>query len=269
MLESQLFTRSRTSQRPSKHPPLLFVHGGYIHSGCWDLQFLPHFSALGFDSHALDLPGHGASAGREQLHGFDLNHYASDVAEVARTLPEPPVLIGHSMGALVVQRFLERGNAAGIVMMAPVPSTGLTASTIQLSARLPDFLVEAARAVRGQYSARTIEVMRKAYFPPEATHEDFAAFKTLIQDESTTAIAEMMALAWRPPRRTRPRIPALVIGGELDAIFPSSLLHFTAAGWNAETCVIPRAGHMMMMGPQWRPAADRIADWLATRFASR
>jgi pimeloyl-ACP methyl ester carboxylesterase len=90
-----------------------------------------------------------------------------------------------------------------------------------------------------------------------------------VQDESTTAIAEMMALAWRPPMRGRPRIPALVMGGELDAIFPSNLLHFTASGWNAETCVIPRAGHMIMMEPHWHVAATKIENWLARRLGPR
>ena len=180
-------------------------------------------------------------------------------------LDAPPVLIGHSMGALVVQRYLERGTAAAVIMMAPVPTTGLTACSIQLNLRQPDFLREAAYAVRGKYTENTARVMREVYFSPDVTHEQFASFKPLVQDESTTAIAEMMALAWRPPFR-RPKIPALVMGGELDALFPANLLHFTATGWNAETCVIPGAGHMLMMEPQWTTVASRIDNWINRRL---
>ena len=265
MSHRTLHTLHRPAKRHNGHPPLVFVHGGYVHSGCWDLNFLPHFSELGYHCHAVDLSGHGKSEGREDLDSYDLDHYAADVGEVVAGLGTAPVLIGHSMGALVVQRYLERGEAAAVIMMAPVPTTGLSACSIQLNQRQPDFLREAAYAVRGKYTENTVRVMREVYFSPDATPEQFASFKPLVQDESTTAIAEMMALAWRPPAR-RPKIPALVMGGELDAIFPANMLHFTATGWNAETCVIPRAGHMLMMEPQWTAAASRIDNWINRRL---
>ena len=265
MKQRKLHTLHRPAKKQNGHPPLVFVHGGYIHAGCWDVNFLPYFSKLGYNCHAIDLSGHGGSEGREDLDSYDLDHYAADVAQVVAELPVPPVLIGHSMGAAVVQRYMEKGMAAAVIMMAPVPTTGLTACTIQLSQKHPDYLREAAYAVRGKYTANTIRVMREVYFSPDVTHEQFESFKPLVQDESKTAIAEMMALAWRPPVR-RPKIPALVMGGELDALFPSSLLYFTATGWNAETCVIPGAGHMIMMEPQWATAATRIDDWLNRRL---
>lgn len=269
MKQRKLHTLHRPAKKPNGHPPLVFVHGGYIHSGCWDVNFLPHFSRMGYHCHALDLSGHGASEGRDDLHDFDIDHYAADVAQLVAELPKPPVLIGHSMGALVVQRYLEKGQAAALVMMAPVPTTGLTACSLQLNQRQPDFLREAAYAVRGKYTANTVKVMREVYFSPDVSAEEFAAFKPLVQDESSTAIAEMMALAMRPPMRNRPKIPALVMGGELDAIFPSNLLHFTASGWNAETFVVPGAGHMIMMEPQWTAAATKIENWMARRLGPR
>jgi pimeloyl-ACP methyl ester carboxylesterase len=270
--QRKLHVLHRPANQPNGLPPLVFVHGGYIHGGCWDLDFLPYFSARGYDCHALDLSGHGQSEGRAHLHSYDLDHYAADLAQVVAQVvagrPTPPVLIGHSMGATVVQRYLEKGQAAAVVLMAPVPTTGLSACTIQLNQKHPDYLREAAYAVRGKYTANTVRVMREVYFSPDVTPEEFIAFQPLVQNESHTAIAEMMALAWRPPRR-RPKIPALVMGGALDQVFPANLLHFTATGWNAETCVIPRAGHMLMMEPQWTEAAEKIDHWITRRLAPK
>ena len=265
MKHRKLHTLHRPAKKHNGHPPLVFVHGGYVHAGCWDVNFLPHFSDLGYNCHAIDLSGHGASEGREDLDSYDLDHYAADLGQLVAELPSLPVLIGHSMGALVVQRYLETAPAAAVIMMAPVPTTGLSGCTLQLTNRQPDFLKEAARAVRGKYTENTVRVMREVYFSPDVTVEQFAAFQPLVQDESKTAIAEMMTLAWRSPKR-RPKIPALVMGGELDALFPANLLHFTASGWNAETCVIPRAGHMLMMEPQWTAAAAKIDNWLDRRL---
>lgn len=269
MKQRKLHTLHRPARLQNGHPPLVFVHGGYIHGGGWDLNFLPYFSELGYDCHALDLSGHGRSEGREDLDSFDLDDYAADVAQVVAQvvarLPTPPVLIGHSMGATVVQRYLEKGRAAAVVLMAPVPTTGLSACTIQLSQKHPDYLREAAYAVRGKYTANTVRVMREVYFSPDVSPEEFVAFQPLVQDESHTVITEMMVLAWRPPVR-RPKIPALVMGGELDQLFPANLLLYTATGWNAETCIIPRAGHMLMMEPQWTVAAAKIDNWIERRL---
>ena len=62
--------------------------------------------------------------------------------------------------------------------------------------------------------------------------------------------------------RGRARIPALVMGGSADQVFPASMLFFTAASWNAETQIIEGAGHMLMLDPQWTDAAGRLEEWL-------
>ncbi len=230
------------------------------------MNFLPWFHARGYECHAIDLSGHGSKVhptDRGELDRFGLDDYVADVSSYIETMPKPPVLIGHSMGAIVVQRYLEQktARAAGLILLAPVPTTGLLGASLQLNLRQPDFLREAARAVRGQYTPNTVRVMREVYFSPDATDAEFAAFPPLVQDESTRAIAELMALPLSLPRRRLP-LPALVMGGSHDALFPANLLHFTASGWNAETIVIPRAGHMLMLDPQWPIVANTILDWL-------
>lgn len=264
-MRRQLHLLDRPALKGCGFPPLLFVHGGYINSACWDVDFLPFFAQRGYPCYALDLSGHGRSEGRAQLDGFGLDDYAEDVAQIVAGLSEPPVLIGHSMGAIVVQRYLENASARAVVMMSPVPPTGIAASGVQLALRHPDFIAEAERAVRGEYTAKTIRVMREVYFSPDVSAEQFAIFQPMVQDESMRALTELMALALRLPAR-KPKIPALVIGGELDALFAANRLYMTASGWNGETCVIPRAGHMMMMDPQWRDAAEKIDHWLGAQL---
>lgn len=257
----RLHTLSRPAFEDQGHPPLVFVHGGYTHSGCWDINFMPFFQERGYNCHAIDLSGHGKSSGGDRLNSFGLDHYADDVGQLIADLGVAPVLIGHSMGAIVVQRYLERSPARAVVMLAPVPPTGLAASGVQLAARHPEFIVEAERAVRGDYTENTIKVMREVYFSPDASLEHYRSFMPVVQNESMLALTELMSLAMRFPRK-RPRMPALVIGGQFDALFAANRLHFTASGWNAETCVIPRAGHMLMLDPQWIDVARKIDTWL-------
>ena len=100
------------AHQPSARPPLLFVHGGYSNAALWGVRFIPYFQDLGYDCYALELSGHGSHpADRTHLDDFGLDDYVADLAAAVAGLPAAPVLIGHSMGSLVSQRFLERGMA--------------------------------------------------------------------------------------------------------------------------------------------------------------
>jgi len=85
----------------------------------------------------------------------------------------------------------------------------------------------------------------------------------MIGAESDHAVAEMVALPFMRTGR-RPNIPALVMGGSEDQVFPASMLFFTALAWRAQNITIERAGHMLMLDPQWPEAAGALADWLNT-----
>ena len=98
---------SRQPSEPRDAPPILFVHGAWHGAWCWDEHFLDYFSEKGFAAHALSLRGHGSSEGRERLRRVRLRDFLEDVAAVAELLPAPPILVGHSMGGFVIQKYLE------------------------------------------------------------------------------------------------------------------------------------------------------------------
>jgi non-heme chloroperoxidase len=91
--------------------PVLMIHGlGGSHHD-WDagLESLVHHHTI----HRFDLLGHGARASSKRLP--TLQQMAHDVAEVIAGLAlERPLLVGHSMGALVVMKYLQDHGAAGV-----------------------------------------------------------------------------------------------------------------------------------------------------------
>lgn len=248
----------------TRSPQLLFVHGGHATAGCWDAHFLPYFSARGFDCRAIDLAGHGKSEGRERLDSFGIDDYVEDVVQIARGLDAPPLLIGHSMGTVVVERALERQAAPAAVLMAPVPPGGILGATMNIAFRQPSFFTEQARATQGRYSATTLQTIRDVYYSAETTDADVIRFGHLFQAESRRAILDLTLLGMRLGGR-RPKLPLLVLGGQTDAVFPPGLLPLTASRWQADLAVIPRAGHTLMLDAHWRAAAERIAEWLQQR----
>src|ERR1039457_4121859 len=109
----------------SHSTPLLFVHGAWHGAWCWDEHYLDYFAQKGFEAHAVSLRGHGLSDGHKSLKWARIADYVSDVAIAARQLPSAPVVIGHSMGGFVVQKYLETHFAPAAVLLASAPTRGM------------------------------------------------------------------------------------------------------------------------------------------------
>jgi len=79
-------------------PLIVFIHGSGLDHTTWQLQ-TRYFSHHGFTVLAVDLPGHGGSAGTPRN---SIGGYADWLAEfIAETGYERAHLIGHSMGSLI------------------------------------------------------------------------------------------------------------------------------------------------------------------------
>ena len=139
--EPRLEVRKRLPATESRKPPLLFVHGGYCDAWFWEPYFLPWFAARGYAAYALSLRGHGASGGGDTLFIAGLADYEADVEHVAGTLNVPPILIGHSMGAAIVERIVAKRPVRGAALLAPMPPAGLlpiASAARRVASRLPD-----------------------------------------------------------------------------------------------------------------------------------
>ena len=124
--------------RERVHPtPLLFIHGMMHGAWCWDVHFLDYFVDHGFAVHAVDLRGHGKSEGRERLRWTRIADFVEDVANAVRQLPNPPILIGHSMGGFVIQKYLEEHPAPAAVLLSSPPPGGLVRTILRIARRRP------------------------------------------------------------------------------------------------------------------------------------
>ena len=128
----------RREPHGTPHPmPLLFVHGAWHGAWCWEEHFLDFFAERGHRVAALDLRGHGSSPGRGRFRTTRMRGYVEDVAEVAGTFDTPPVVVGHSMGGMVVQQYLEEHEAPGGVLVASGPPRGVIGITLKIARRHP------------------------------------------------------------------------------------------------------------------------------------
>ena len=252
---------SHVPASPSHPLPLLFVHGAFVGAWCWDEHFLPYFAQRGFAAHALSLRGHGGSTGHETLAATSVDDYESDVIRVARHIGGPLVMIGHSMGSMVVQRCLHKLNAAATVLMAPVPPEGLLGSSMLLAARDPILFAELNRIQNGRPDAGTLLDVRRAVFSDDVSDADAGRHLARMQPESQRAVFD---LTWPQQffiRRAKD-VRSLVLGGGRDAFFPIATIESTARMRGVEAEIFPDMAHALMLERDWQQVADRIVDWL-------
>jgi alpha-beta hydrolase superfamily lysophospholipase len=253
---------SRFPAQRSSRAPLLFVHGAWHGAWCWEKHFLPYFARRGRAAHALSLRAHGNND-RQGLRFKRIDDYVADVAHVAAHFDRVPVLIGHAMGGLVVQRYLEGVSAPAAILLASVPPRGVLGATLRLAARHP-LLCLAANATWDLYPLiRTPELAREIFLGEKAEIDEATRLWKRMQGESYLAFVDMLVL-----RRPRPRTvrrggtPFLVLGGTADTVFTEAEVRRTAEAYGVEAEMFPGMAHDMMLDPGWRAVADRILAWL-------
>lgn len=249
---------------PGNAPPLLFVHGAFVAAWCWEEHFLPWFAQRGYAAHALSLRGHGRSWGRELLDSHAIDDYVADLAEVAASLEQTPIVIGHSMGGYVVQKYLEQHDAAAAVLMCSVPPQGLLGSAVSMMFSKPSMLAEMNTLLcGGKTSAKTLQ---DALFAQDVSLDDLLRYLKHSQPESHRALWDMTLI--RPPRidRALAHLPhgvasLRIIGAELDHQIPVSAAHMTARSFNTEAHIYAGMGHGLMLEKDWENVAADLDAW--------
>jgi len=115
---------SYTDSGPRGGIPLLFLHGWIATASIWT----PVISLLAkrHRTVAIDMRGFGESSAARGP--YRVETFADDLSALIADLDlDPSVVIGHSMGAAVAQRFaIDRPEAVeGLVLIAPVPVDGV------------------------------------------------------------------------------------------------------------------------------------------------
>ncbi len=156
--------------RNSGRPPLLFVHGAFAGGWMWTDTFMPYLAQAGYPCHALSLRGHGGSDGHEHIDWLSIADYVDDVVAVIDWLGDAPVLIGHSMGGFVIQKYLERHTVPGVALLCSVPPQGLIAAQFHMLFQKPHLFMDLNSIMGGDHADS--QTLREALFAGEVDEDD-------------------------------------------------------------------------------------------------
>lgn len=247
----------------------------------WD-GWTKRFTSHGFAVHVPGWPGETASAaedrrrpGRRRSLGLDalVEHYEVFV----RSLDSPPVLIGHSLGGLLVQHLVGVGLGRAAVALTPWPGPILDAAEVR--PRLRSLVCDGSADYEGFTHvprAHFRHMVANTVGEEEATQlferHVVPAPRRLLADLGYSR-GDEYAGAVAPSRIVvdtahAARGPLLLISGQEDRVVPDAVTRAVYKSYGDSTAVtdlkqFADRGHSLVMDSGWRTVADHVLIWLA------
>ncbi len=252
---------------------IVFVHGLWIHASAWQ-PWMDFFQQHGYAAINPPWPGDGETVEASRANpGAIANRGVGEVvdsyAKVISSLPQRPIVIGHSFGGLITQILLSRGVAAAGIAIDPAPMKGVW--------QLPFSALRSALPVLGnpfninKAISLTFDQFRYAFVnavPEEEARRIYdqwtipAPARPLFQ----AAMATFAGTETRVDTANKTRGPLLITGGSHDHIAPPVLGKASAAKYNKSVItdfkMFENRGHSLASDHGWKELAEYSLEWL-------
>ena len=254
----------------NKSRTVLFITGAFVSHTCWD-EWISYFERRGFTTHAPPWPNKAGSA--EELRN---RHPDPDIASnrldlltdyfanIAAQFSDKPILIGHSIGGLIVQLLLQRGLGSLGVAIHSVPPQGIF--TFKFS-----FLKAGWKALGFFTSTKESYLMSfdgwKYAFTNGMSYQDQTeSYYKYATPESKLLVRDTTTKAAKVDF-DNPHAPLLLISGGEDNSIPASLNHSNFKKYKNHGSVtdykeFAGRNHFVLGQPTWKENADYILDWI-------
>jgi pimeloyl-ACP methyl ester carboxylesterase len=254
-------------------PAVLMLHGGGQTRHAWDAT-ATNLADAGWRSITVDLRGHGEST-RPRPPAYALEDFADDVRAVIGEIPQPPVVVGASLGGIagllaltepptapaaglvlvdVAHRFQQRGGRriASFMEQHPEGFASLSDAADAVAAYLPN-RARPRDAIGLRHNLRRKDGRWRWHWDPEILTQAHS----LIRNQ--TELSERLT---RSATRLRQRC-LLIRGAESDVLTVTIAREFTDLAARASLAEVSGAGHMIA-GDNNEAFTATIRGWLET-----
>ena len=198
-------------------PPLVFIHGSFHSSWCWNEYWMEYFVKRGYPCLALSLRGtHGTFAGegvtkvKISEHAADIQAFLNVIDTLLPTIsitpptttasstrrPLLPVLISHSFGGAAIMKYMEtypgeiQSKLSGVIMLCSVPPSGNGPMTVRFLKRS---IVQSWKITAGFALKRCVknsDLCRDLFFGGPKKQKLITSTTGLIQDDDDHGVSD-------------------------------------------------------------------------------
>lgn len=245
---------------------IIFIHGMFQNDKSWN-KWASYFSSKGHHCFAEPWPMHEGepSALRKnpppRLGDLRLDEVIDKMSAFVRKTDKDAVLIGHSVGGLIVQHLVNQGlGSKGVCISSVAPNKMLS-----LDWGFFKNSISIANPFKGD---------EPFYMTPEGFHSSFCntmseqasdkAYEATATHDSRNVLRDCMMEAGEIElKHTHKHL--LFIGGEKDQIIPAALNEKNAKAYKeglAEFKQFENRGHFICGQPGWEEVADYVSHWM-------
>jgi pimeloyl-ACP methyl ester carboxylesterase len=249
---------------------IVFIHGMYMTSLCWG-EWPDYFQARGYRCMAPGWPGREQSVMKlreshpdPQLGQLTLGRIIEHYTSLIQDLDEKPILIGHSMGGLVVQLLLQRQAAiAGVAISSASPQGVFSTKWTFLRSNFPHINPFANQNIPIWMGLKRFQSTFVNALPLEQQQE---AYEKYAVPESRRVPVSSLSRAARV-NFNKPHAPLLLVAGTEDHLIPASLVRANWSRYKRSPSITDFkefAGrcHFILGQSNWQEVAESISLWL-------
>jgi pimeloyl-ACP methyl ester carboxylesterase len=267
----------------NEKPPIVLIHGLWMTPSSWD-TWANRYRERGHEVVVAGWPGVGDRTPQEvrqepkALEGRGIAEIVDSYDGLIRSLPRPPIIMGHSFGGIFAQMLLDRGlGCAGVGVEPGQPAGVLALPWSTLRTGLPIL-------------ANPFRINKANRFSKRHFHYTFGNDLTRPQSDrewQTSAINSVNRVFFEgvlslPREKTgitrvdfkKPdRAPLLLISGGTDHVAPpaiqrAALKKYQSGPSLVERVEFPGRTHRIVSQSGWEEVADYALDWALTRSAA-
>ncbi|OOQ59245.1 alpha/beta hydrolase [Mucilaginibacter pedocola] len=247
---------------------IVFIHGMFQNPKSWH-KWVAFFTQRGYKCIVPAWPLHRGEpnalrqnppAGLGDLH---LQTIVNEMKAVVRALPEPPIVIGHSVGGLIAQLLVAEGL---VDLGVPIDSVAPNAMLAFDWGFMKNSALIANPLKGNEPFYMDLESFRASFCNTMTEEETKAAYEQTALHDSRNVLRDCMGEAGQIDM-DMPHAPMLFIGGEKDEIIPAALNKRNAEAYTDEASIsefieFSNRGHWICGQQGWEEVAIYIEGWL-------
>ncbi|HEX6169359.1 MAG TPA: alpha/beta hydrolase [Chitinophagaceae bacterium] len=250
---------------------IVFVTGAFVSNACWD-EWRIYFESKGYSTVAPPWPYKNGTAAElrarqpndTDLAALTLTQLIDYYANIVKSFPEKPIVIGHSLGGLITQIICNRDLAAAAVAIHSVPPQGVFPYEFSF--------LKAGWRVLGLFTSlkktylMSFKKWQYAFVNGMPLKEQKESYEKYTIPESKTVARGGLTSAAKVDFN-KPHPPLLLTAGTEGTIIPAHLdrrifKKYKKNGSILEYKEFKGRNHFVLGQNTWKEDADYILDWL-------